>query len=381
MKKQRTDRRGFLKSSITAAGVAWTAARPAGAAAAPEGPPVPAGPARIRFAAIGLNHGHINGQVDSVIRGGGALGSFFAKEPDLAAAFSKRYPQARLAASERAILEDPSIQLVVSASIPNERAPLGIEVMRHGKDFMVDKPGMTTLEQLAEVRRVQAETKRIYSILYSERLENRATVRAGELVKAGAIGKVIQTVGLGPHRMSPRTRPAWFFERERYGGILCDIASHQFDQFLFFTGSNRAEVVASQVANVHHPDHPGLEDFGDVVLRGNGGAGYVRVDWFTPDGLNTWGDGRLTVLGTDGFIEIRKNVDIAGRPGGDHLFLVDQKQTSYVECKDQPLPYGEQLVSDVLDRTETAVPQEHVFLAMQLALEAEKKAQRLSLRG
>ncbi|PYQ18681.1 MAG: oxidoreductase, partial [Acidobacteria bacterium] len=152
-----------------------------------------------------------------------------------------------------------------------------------------------------------------------------------------------------------------------------------FDQFLFFTGSNRAEVVASQVANVHHPDHPGLEDFGDVVLRGNGGAGYVRVDWFTPDGLNTWGDGRLTVLGTDGFIEIRKNVDMAGRPGGDHLFLVDQKQTSYVECKDQPLPYGEQLVSDVLDRTETAVPQEHVFLAMQLALEAEKKAQRLSL--
>src|SRR5207245_1283917 len=159
-KKQRTDRRGFLKSSIaTAAGVAWTAARSGRAAAAREGPEPPARPARIRFAAIGLNHGHINGQVDSVIRGGGALVSFFAREPDLAAAFSKRYPQARLAASERAILEDPSIQLVVSASIPNERAPLGLEVMRHGKDFMVDKPGMTTLEQLAEVRRVQAETK------------------------------------------------------------------------------------------------------------------------------------------------------------------------------------------------------------------------------
>ena len=68
------------------------------------------------------------------------------------------------------------------------------------------------------------------------------------------------------------------------------------------------------------------------MLRGNGGTGYIRVDWFTPDGLNTWGDGRLTILGTDGFIEIRKNVDIGGRPGGNHLFLVDQKETRYVDC-------------------------------------------------
>jgi predicted dehydrogenase len=178
--------------------------------------------------------------------------------------------------------------------------------------------------------------------------------------------------------MNPKTRPAWFFERERYGGILCDIASHQFDQFLFFTGSTRAEVVASQVGNVHHPEHPGLEDFGDVMLRGDGGSGYVRVDWFTPDGLASWGDGRLTILGTDGFIEIRKNVDVAGRPDGNHLFLVDQKETRYVDCKDQPLTYGERLVDDVLNRTETAMPQEHCFLAMELALKAEKNAQPVS---
>jgi predicted dehydrogenase len=376
--RDRTGRRAFLKSSITTAGVAWAAARSA-SASAPETAPPPLRTPRIRFAAIGLNHGHINGQVDSVIRGGGELAWFFAKEPDLAAAFAKRYSQARPARSEREILDDPSIKLVVSASIPNERAPLGIEVMRHGKDFMVDKPGMTTLEQLAEVRRVQAETKRIYSILYSERLENRATVKAGELVEAGAIGGVIQTIGLGPHRMSPQTRPAWFFQKERYGGILCDIASHQFDQFLFFTGSDKAEVVAAQVGNVHHRDTPELEDFGDVMLRGNGGSGYIRVDWFTPDGLDTWGDGRLTILGTDGFMEIRKNVDIAGRPGGSHLFVVDQKETRYVDCSRVPLPYGEQLVGDVLNRTETALPQAHCLLAMELALRAEKSAQRLSV--
>jgi predicted dehydrogenase len=379
MARAKTSRRRFLETSVGSATAAWVASGPGVASAQPTAAP---GAGRIRFAAIGMNHGHINGQTDAVIRGGGELVSFYAKEPDLAEAYGKKYPQAKLARSEQEILDDKKIQLVVSASIANERAPLGVRVMRHGKDFMADKPGITTLAQLAEVRKVQAETKRIYSICYSERLENRATVKAGELVKAGAIGKVVQTVGLGPHRTNLKTRPAWFFVKEQYGGILCDIASHQFDQFLYFTGSTKAEIVASQVANVNHPQHPGLEDFGDTTVRGDGGTGYIRVDWFTPDGLKTWGDGRLTILGTEGFIEVRKNIDIAGpREGGSHLFLVDQKDTRYVDCKDVALPYGTQLVDDVLNRTETAMPQAHCFLAMELAIKAEANAQRVTFKA
>ena len=183
-------------------------------------------PGKIKFAVIGLNHSHINGQTTATIRGGGELVSVYAKEPDLVEAFVKRFPQAKVARTENEILEDKAIQLVVSAAIPDERGPLGVRVMQHGKDYMVDKPGITTLEQLAEVRKVQAQTKRIYSIMYSERLENRATIRAGELVKAGAIGRVLQTIGMGPHKMTPQTRPAWFFERQRYGGVLCDIGSY-----------------------------------------------------------------------------------------------------------------------------------------------------------
>ena len=375
MTSARKGRREFIVSVATGA-VAAGGVRVLGARQ--PTPDAAARPPRLKFAAIGMNHGHINGQTESVIRGGGQLVSFYAKEPDLAAAFGKRFPQARLVGSEREILEDPSIQLIVSASIPDERGPLAVAAMRHGKDIMVDKPGMTTLEQLGEVRKVQAETKRIYSVLYSERHENRATVRAGKLVKAGAIGKVVQTIGLGPHRMNAPSRPAWFFERPRYGGILCDIASHQFDQFLFMTGSTEAEVVASQVGNVHHPQYPGFEDFGDAMVRGDGGLGYVRVDWFTPGGLKTWGDTRLTVLGTDGYIEVRKNIDIAGRPGSSHLFLVDQKETRYIDCADVQLTYGERLVDDVLNRTETAMPQSHTFLAMELALKSEAQARRLT---
>ena len=334
---------------------------------------------RIKFSVININHNHIYSQVEAVIRGGGELVSFYAKEADLAAAFAKRYPQAKLAASEKEILDDKTVQLILSSGIPDERAPLGIRVMKSGKDYMSDKPGVTSLEQLAEVRKVQKETKRIYSIMYSERLENRATIKAGELVKAGAIGKVIQTIGLGPHRISASSRPEWFFDKKRFGGIICDIASHQFDQFLFFTGSTKADIVASQIGNVNHPQYPKFEDFGDTMLRGNGGAGYIRVDWFTPDGLKSWGDGRLTILGTEGYIEIRKNVDIAGRDGGNHLFLVNNKETQYIDCSKTELPYGTQLVDDVLNRTETAMSQEHCFLATELALKAQKNAQTLTI--
>ena len=335
---------------------------------------------RIKFSVIGINHAHIYGMVDAVTRGGGELVAFHAKENDLAADFLKKYPTVKRTDTEKEILEDATIQLIMSSRIANERAPLGVQVMKHGKDYLTDKPGITTLEQLAEVRKVQKETKRIFAIMYSERFENRATVRAGELVKAGAIGRVIQTIGLGPHRVNPKTRPDWFFNKTQFGGIIADIGSHQFDQFLFFTNSTKAEIVASQIGNVNHPQYPNFEDFGDIMMRGNGGSGYIRVDWFTPDALKSWGDGRLTILGTDGYIEVRKNIDIAsGHEGGNHLYMVNQKETQYIDCKDVVLPFGEQLVNDILNRTETAMPQAHCFLATELALKAQKMAQSVKM--
>ncbi len=331
----------------------------------------------VRFSVIGITHDHIYGQVRLMLRAGAEFVNWYAPESDPVGQFGSIFSHVPMARCEEEILEDPSIHLVLTSAVPADRAPLGIRVMKHGKDFMSDKPGFTTLEQLEEARRVQAETGRIYSICFSERLEVPAAVKAGELVHAGAIGKVIQTVGLGPHRARLHTRAPYFFERERYGGILCDIGSHQMDQFLYYTGSTEAEIVSAQVGNFKYPQYPGLEDFGDVVLRGDGGMGYVRVDWYTPDGLPTWGDGRLFILGTEGYIELRKYVDIEGRPGGDHLFLVDQKGVHYIDCKGGDLPYGRQLVYDIINRTETALPQWHTFYASELAIRAEMQAVRL----
>jgi len=389
MSRSNFNRRKFLKdTAATVTGLGLFSALPEKIFASEkfseetifETPPRPSDNPRIKFSVIGINHAHINSQVDAVIRGGGELISLYAKEQDLVAAFTKRYPQVKLANSENEILEDKSIQLILSSAIPVDRAGIGIRAMQHGKDYMVDKPGITTLEQLEEVRRIQKQTGRIYSVMYSERFENKATVKAGDLVKEGAIGNVIQTVILAPHRMTANTRPSWFFDKKYFGGIITDIGSHQFDQFLFFTNSDKADIVASQVGNVAHPKYPNLEDFGDVMLQGNGGAGYIRIDWFTPDGLKTWGDGRLTILGTEGYIEVRKNIDIAGRQGANHLFVVNNKETKYIDCNNVELPYGRLLVDDVLNRTETAMSQKHCFLATELALKAQKNAKKISFK-
>ncbi|AEV97704.1 oxidoreductase [Niastella koreensis] len=385
MPKPYSNRRKFLRDAATVTGMGLFAGFPGNIIAADnyhsDIDPTPAkqwDEPRIKFSVIGINHGHIYGQVGAVIRGGGQLVSLYAKEPELVAEFTKRYPQVKVAASEKEILEDKSVQLILSAAIPVDRAGIGIRVMQHGKDYMSDKPGITTLEQLEEVRKVQKQTNRIYSIMYSERFENKATVKAGELVKEGAIGNVIQTVVMAPHRMGAKDRPQWFFDKKYFGGVITDIGSHQFDQFLYFTNSDKADIIASQVGNVAHPQYPQFEDFGDIMLRGNGGAGYIRVDWFTPDGLKTWGDGRLTILGTKGYIEVRKNIDIAVHPNANHLYLVNDKDTQYIDCNNVELPYGKLLVDDVLNRTETAMTQHHCFLATELALKAQKNAQKLN---
>ena len=329
----------------------------------------------IRIAAIGINHSHIYGQVNCLLDAGAELVAFHAIEDDLAAEFSGKYGQARRVADPVQILEDESVSVILTSAIPADRADISIAAMQHGKDVLSDKPGMTSFAQLEAIKRVQRETGRIYGVLYSEHFEVKATVEAGNLVKAGAIGEVVNTVGLGPHAIRNNQRPPWFFERERYGGILCDIASHQFEQFLFFSDTMDAEVISASVANRGNPDRPGLQDVGDVHLKTDRTSGYIRVDWFTPEGLPTWGDGRLTILGTEGYIELRKYIDIAGRPGKDHLFIVNGEGPQHIDCSSTDLPFGRQFLDDVRNRTQTAMPQERCFNAMKLALTAQALAE------
>jgi predicted dehydrogenase len=388
MKKRREFLEGAgLGSAALMAGIAMTP----GAAKAETLPALPSEKPKhhIRFAVCGMSHDHVHGMIGAVQRGGGELVAYWGAEPDKLAVFRQRYPGARRAATQDAVLNDPSIQLVLSSQVANERAGIGVRAMKAGKDFLSDKPGITTLDDLSAVRKTIAETKRIFAIMYSERLEVRAAVYAGELIKQGAIGKVIQTINIAPHQIVQNGglagggigRPEWFWNDAQFGGILCDIGSHQIDQFLYYTGSTRAEVVASQVSNLRHPDRPHFQDFGDMMLRGDAGFGYVRLDWFTPDGLGTWGDGRLFVLGTDGYMEIRKYANIAVSKQGNNLFVVDAKQARYIDCSNGPLPFGPQFVEDIVNRTHNAQDQAQCLLAAELSIRAQMGAARVTVSG
>jgi predicted dehydrogenase len=341
----------------------------------------------LRFVAVGLDHSHAFGQIEGLLGQGCELVGLSSDEPDsaIAQACRQRWPDAPWVDDSTQLFQDTSIDLVVTAAIPDRRAAIALEALSNGKDVVADKPGCISLQQLDEIKKAVAESGRFWSVTFSERFEVRCVSKAGQLVRDGRIGQVIQTLGLGPHREGDRAhlaggegRPGWFYDRERTGGILVDIASHQFDQFLWFTGADSAEVVSSTVANYSHPESPRMQDFGEAVLRTDNAHAYIRVDWYTPQGLPTWGDGRLIILGTEGYIELRKYVDIAGRPGGEHLIVVDSSGTEYIDCSDLPLTYYPDLVSDVINRTETACPQDHTYEVMRLAILAQQTA---ALRG
>lgn len=342
---------------------------------APTGKPQPVVmPGEFIIAAAALDHGHIYGMCNGLIEAGATLKWVYDPDPEKVASFLQQYPQAQVADSLATILNDTTVNLVASAAIPSERCPLGLKVMAAGKDYFTDKAPLTTLEQLEDAKAMVAKTGRKYAVYYSERLHVESAVFAGDLVKQGAIGQVIQTLGTGLHREGSG-RPDWFYERRYFGGILCDIGSHQIEQFLFYTGNSNARIVASQVRNVNHPQYPQFEDFGDAMLAGdNGATGYFRCDWFTPGGLSTWGDGRLTLLGTEGYIEIRKYVDIT-RGEQDVVYLVNKEgEFRYPVAGKVGFPYFGQLILDCIRRTENAMTQEHAFKAAELCVKAQMRA-------
>ncbi|GAE32961.1 Gfo/Idh/MocA family protein [Halalkalibacter hemicellulosilyticus] len=328
------------------------------------------------FAAVSLDHGHIYGMCNGLVEAGATLKWVYDQDEQKVKAFLKAFPNVRVASSEEEVLNDTDVQLIAGAAIPSLRCALGVRAMEHGKDYFTDKAPFTTLEQLAHAREVVERTGRKYMVYYSERLHVESAVYAGQLIQAGEIGRVIQVTGFGPHRLSASSRPEWFFKKNDYGGILCDIGSHQIEQYLYYANCKDANVLHSKVANYHAKDYPELEDYGDATLVGdNGATNYFRVDWHTPDGLGTWGDGRTFILGTKGYIELRKYTDIARSHETDHLFLVNDQGERYLSLKGKVgFPFFGELIEDCLNRTEHAMTQEHAFKAAELCLIAQQKA-------
>jgi predicted dehydrogenase len=332
------------------------------------------------FAAAHLDHGHIYGQCNGLLEAGADLKWVYDPDEKKVAAFKTKYPQAQVARSLDEILADPAVHLVTAAAVPSERGPLGVRTMRAGKDYFTDKTPFTSLAQLDDAKAAVAQTGRKYMVYFSERLHVESAMYATDLVAGGAIGKVIQVIGLGPHRLGKANRPAWFFEKASYGGILCDIGSHQFEQYLTYSGATDATVTQAAVGNFANPDKPELEDFGEASLLGdNGTSNYIRVDWFTPDGLGTWGDGRTVILGTKGYIELRKYLDVGRDKAGENVYIVDGQGERHVNVTGQVgFRFFGELILDCLARTEKAMTQAHAFKAAELCLRAQLAARKIA---
>ncbi|MDG1239721.1 MAG: Gfo/Idh/MocA family oxidoreductase [Planktomarina sp.] len=331
----------------------------------------------LKCVALGLDHRHIYGMTENMAKAGvTCLGYWTEGDPETLPGFRKRFPHFHRFESLQAALGCGADLALISA-IPSDRAHLTIKAMQQGMDVMSDKPGCTTLAQLEQIKACVAKTGRIWSVNFSERFETPASTLASQLVAEGAIGKVVQTVGLGPHRLNRATRPDWFFRKACFGGILTDIASHQIDQFLHYTASDTAKVTHAFTANYANPDDPELQDFGEINLRSDRGTGYIRVDWFTPDALPNWGDGRLTILGTQGYIELRKYVDVGGQKGTDHVILVNGDRCEKIDASGAGRPYFARLAHDIEHRSETAMRQGHCFTVMELALRAQQMADKI----
>jgi predicted dehydrogenase len=333
-------------------------------------------PGEFLFAAAGLDHGHINGQVNGLLDAGATLDCVYDPDPAKVAAFTQRFPQATVVSSLEELLAKPKIKLVASAAIPSERSTIGTRVMAAAKDFFTDKSPFTNLQQLEQIQSVCKATGRKYMVYYAERLHNDAAWQAGELISQGAIGAVLQVLNLAPHRLAKATRPDWFFEKQHYGGILTDIGSHQVEQFLTYANCQDAEVNFARVCNFNNPDKPGLEDFGEFSLTGDTGASfYTRVDWFTPEGMSAWGDGRSFITGTEGCIELRKYLDLARQAPASKLFLVDNHGEHEIDCSNQSgFPFFGRLILDVINRTEHAMSQQHAFKAAEISMRAQQLA-------
>ncbi|MBQ8314102.1 MAG: Gfo/Idh/MocA family oxidoreductase [Clostridia bacterium] len=344
---------------------------------APKGKPAPVvKPGEFVFSAAHLDHGHIYGMCNALLEAGGTLKYVYDRDPNRVAQFVKTYPQVQVALTEQQVLDDKETHMVCSAHITSERGPFGLRVMGAGKDYFADKAPFTTMAQLNAAREMVKATGRKYMVYYGERIHCQAATLAGEMIHAGEIGQVVHVEGFGPHRLMAHARPAWFFEKDKYGGILCDIGSHQIEQYLYFAGEEEAQVTYSRIGNYANPDHPGLDDFGDCNIVGEKGTtNYFRVDWFTPDGLRTWGDGRTLIIGTKGYIELRKYVNVAtDMEGGDHVYLVNGQKEQYYNADGAGCPFFGQLILDCLNRTENAMTQHHAFKAAELCLQAQEKA-------
>ncbi|MFZ4519765.1 MAG: Gfo/Idh/MocA family protein [Microthrixaceae bacterium] len=325
---------------------------------------------------VGIEHLHLFELVGGLLDAGAELRCHAGEGDSLLDTFEAWQPSSRRCRAED-VLADPSVDLVVVAGVPRDRAAVALAALVSGRAVLSDKPGATTPAQLDELRAAADAGGGRWWVLFSERFGVPAVEEAVRLARVGAVGEVVHVQGAAPHRGSLGLRPDWFFDRDRTGGILVDLGSHQADQFLAVTGAGErgvpVEVVSAATGNVAAPAYPGFEDVGEMVLAAGSVRGHHRVDYLEADGFPTWGDVRLVVTGTAGRLEVRTEVAEDGTAGSVGLWCCDHDGIRRTEVAGSA-DWAERLLADLADGGERLMTRDHPFLVTELTLRAAAAA-------
>jgi len=174
--------------------------------------------------------------------------------------------------------------------------------LEHNLPVVSDKPIASTWQQLDRIRELTQKTG--LNVITEFDMRCRAEFRAArEAVHSGKIGKVIMVSAQKSYRFG--SRPAWYSDRDLYGGTVLWIASHGIDAIRYAGGLTLTRVTGHQ-GNVSQPQLGSFEDHVSLMYQAAGGAtAIVHADLARPKAAATHGDDRIRIAGSEGVIELR----------------------------------------------------------------------------
>jgi predicted dehydrogenase len=319
----------------------------------------------MRLVIAGLRHPHIETIIDEArLRPDVTLVAVAEPDEAIRAQAHERLG-VPLFADHRQLLAQVEADVLGIGAINADRAEIAIDALHAGLHVIADKPLCTSLEQLDRLETAYAQADSHLSVALEKRFYP-VTLAAERVLADGELGEVAVVTASAPHKLTRARRPAWMFDRSRYGGILNDLAVHDLDLFLHVTGALGGQVTAF-TGNKANPDRPDFDDYGLAVLRTDDGTlGSFEVTWLSPEAADYHGDYRLRLTGTEG------TADLRWREG------VLTVATHHRPPREVELPAGLRPAQNFFDAlvggTEPAVTAAASFAATRLALLAERSA-------
>src|SRR5690625_333855 len=204
--------------------------------------------------------------------------------------------------NHRQMLDQHYVDVVVVCGIYSQRADMIVDALASDADVLADKPLCTELEDLDRIQQAAVNSRRVVSTMFEKRAHP-VTLATRKVVDDGELGQIALVAATGPHKLNYATRPEWFFDGEKYGGILADLAVHDIDLVLLFTGI-RNGVVSGHQSNLALPQHPGFSDAGAAFFTSNNVASTLEAHWMWPAASPFHGHYRMRLTGTRGTAEL-----------------------------------------------------------------------------